>query len=148
MRFAILLAFLLTLPGCAAVPHLLKYLPQVVKLASGIAESSDLLTLLDGEAQSVYPAGTPAEFKQALQAARATLHALRAAQLAADNGQGPEVERALHAFRAAFVALRMAASRLGIIKPDGTLAHTRPHTGPSFGGPAVYVFPTPLLLRE
>jgi hypothetical protein len=42
----------------------------------------------------------------------------------------------------------MTASRLGIIRPDGTLAHTR-RVGTTFGGPApTYVFPTPALLQD
>ncbi len=145
----IALALLLSLSqlGCGALPQILQALPQVVKLASGIAESSQLLTLLGGEADAVFPEGAPGEFTQALQSARATLHALQAAQLAEQSGRPADVRRALDAFRAAFVALRMTASRLGIIRPDGSLANIRP-SGTSFGGTPVYLFPTPALLQD
>ncbi len=143
-RLMAILALLPTLPSCAALPSLL---PKIVQGIGAAAEAAQLLTLLENEAEAVYPGAVPPEFSQALQATRATLHALQAAQLASESGDGPAYQRALQAFRAAFVQLRMAASRLGIIRPDGTLAHTRA-SGTSFGGAPAYVFPTPRLLQE
>jgi hypothetical protein len=148
--FGVVLALLHASIGATCDPSdLLRAIPQLLKLGGGIVEAAQAIRQLDTEARRLYPQGAPRDFTDALQICEAAVAALQVAQIAASDVGDPRIRQAIDAFRVAFVELRMAASRHGIIAPDGSIPGVG-RVGDSFAGPTPtpYLFTEPYLLTD